>query len=157
NRRPVDYALRQRLLDEMAPLLEHPEPAPVRAWTDAHDPRAKAYVTARLLRLRQDRPDLFTGGYRALEVEGDGEAGWVAFAREDEPAGAALLVLVPRYPARWPDAHAASVPLPEEWAGRAWACTLTGTRLEAAAALEPTGLPLPWSVLVGEEAGRNGS
>lgn len=144
NRRPVDYALRRRMLDDLGGLLAVPEAEAVRGMIDAREARAKLYLTARLLRLRQERPALFEGEYRPLEPEGSD--GWVAFTRE---AGEdVLVVLVPRYPARWHEAHAASVLLPEALADAAWTDWLTGAEIAATDALDPLGLPLPWAVLV---------
>jgi (1->4)-alpha-D-glucan 1-alpha-D-glucosylmutase len=89
NRRPVDFGRRQMLLDEISDagilgVSEH--------WQDG---REKLFVTARLLALRRDHPELFVAGdYQPLDT---GE-GWVsnrlcAFTRRyrDE----ALVVVAP--------------------------------------------------------------
>jgi (1->4)-alpha-D-glucan 1-alpha-D-glucosylmutase len=147
NRRPVDYALRQRMLDELENLLDAPEHKAVGRLIEEQDVRAKLYVTARLLRLRRARPALFEdGGYRALELAGEGADGWLAFAREAE--GDAVVVLVPRYPARMADSRAATLPLPEDLAGNGWTEWLSGATVPATARHD---LPLaasPWAVLV---------
>ena len=59
NRRPVDFALRSRLLDRLD---EGWQPA----WDDA-DGAAKLLVVSRALRLKRDRPELFTG-YSPLDA-----------------------------------------------------------------------------------------
>jgi len=142
NRRPVDYALRQAMLDDLAPLLDAPEAEAVRGLIEGRERNAKPYVTARLLRLRRERPALFEGDYRALEPEGTDA--WLAFARETE--GDALVVLAPRFPAREPAGVA--VPLPETLAGHGWTEWLTGAVVAATERLDPRTLPLPWAVLV---------
>ena len=149
NRRDVDYAERHRLLDELDGLLQDPNAADVQAMIDGQDARAKFYLTAQLLRLRNGRPALFGGGYRALDVE---EAGaedaeavhWIAYAREAEAE--ALVVVVPRFPLTRPEG-AATIPLPDALAGFAWTDALTGARIEAARAISTAALPLPWAVL----------
>ncbi|MDX1419922.1 MAG: malto-oligosyltrehalose synthase [Rubricoccaceae bacterium] len=144
NRRPVDYGLRRAMLDGLAPLLDAPEAAAVRAMVEGQDRRLKLYVTARLLRLRRERPALFEGDYRALEPEGEGADGWLAFAREAE--GEALVVLVPRFPAGAPQDVA--VPLPDALASEGWTEWLTGTEVASVDRLDAGALPLPWAVLV---------
>ncbi|MBD5633223.1 MAG: malto-oligosyltrehalose synthase [Candidatus Eremiobacteraeota bacterium] len=93
NRRPVDYALRARTLDEMAARVGRGEGAALAAellgsW---HDGRVKAYVTWRLLQLRRERPATFLdGSYLALDTTGTRAESLVAFMRD------ALLVVAPR-------------------------------------------------------------
>lgn len=161
NRRDVDYAARQALLNEMAGLLDHPNAADVRAMIDRQDARAKFYFTAQLLRLRNARPGLFDGGYRALEVDEpdvrDADAGhWLAYAREAQPApaeagGEALVVVVPRFPASRPENATATIALPDALAGYTWTDVLTGTPLDGGATLSAGSLPLPWAVLSSAE------
>lgn len=89
NRRPVDFAERQRALDA----LDAGE-RPASYQEDA----AKLLVTSRALRLRRDRPELFTG-YTALNATGPAAAHLVAFSRgTGESAGA--LTLATRLPRR---------------------------------------------------------
>jgi (1->4)-alpha-D-glucan 1-alpha-D-glucosylmutase len=90
NRRPVDFSVRSRMLDELnrranpRELLKH--------WTDG---RIKLYVTWKLLRLRRDRVELFgTGDYIPLRVTGAGANHIVAFARK--LGGEWCVVAVPR-------------------------------------------------------------
>ena len=135
NRRPVDYAERAATLDRLGPLLDAPEPDAVRDVLAGAD--AKPYVTARLLRLRRAHPALFEGGYRPVEVEGDG---WVAFERAS--GDDAAVVVVPRTPTAPP---AAAVRL----GGAAWSDWLTGARVGAeGGAVRTDALPTPWAVLV---------
>ncbi len=96
NRRPVDVALRERLLSEIiagyesdaaslsANLLEH-----------ASDGRIKLFLTWRCLQARRNLRDLFTHGeYLPLEVEGRHRERVVAFARRNETQWA--ITLAPR-------------------------------------------------------------
>ena len=96
NRRPVDYARREQMLQTIrsreydlggltaSSLLETPE-----------DGRIKMYMTWRTLRLRQEQPDLFqTGEYLPLAVEGAKANHVVAFARKSETS--TVLVVAPR-------------------------------------------------------------
>jgi len=90
NRRPVDWAERRRLLDEIA--AGHPAGLTA-AW---HDGREKLFVTARLLDLRRTHPALLAASdYRPLEI-GDGRNSdrLCGFARQHD--GAVLTVVVPR-------------------------------------------------------------
>lgn len=98
NRRPVNFARRQQLLDELRAdfenggerellpaLLEHPA-----------DGRLKLFVTWRMLSVRREFPALFEhGGYRPLRIDG-GHAGQVcAFERSHN--GVTLVVAVLRW------------------------------------------------------------
>jgi (1->4)-alpha-D-glucan 1-alpha-D-glucosylmutase len=99
NRRPVDFELRARLLDELEPLLRpegHGRPdalaALLEAWPDG---RIKLFVTAAGLRLRREVPELFQrGAYVPLEADVTVRSGAVAFARrlDDE----LVVAVVPR-------------------------------------------------------------
>ncbi len=104
NRRPVDFAARMRLLDDVDRTLAL-EPAAradtVRSWLETwRDGRIKLLVTAAGLRLRRDLPHVFCGGaYWPLvtEVSVPGDA--VAFARAaraDDGSLEAVIFAVPR-------------------------------------------------------------
>ncbi|MBP2473218.1 (1-_4)-alpha-D-glucan 1-alpha-D-glucosylmutase [Crossiella equi] len=71
NRRPVDYDLRRALLTRID-----------EGWLPPVDEEgaAKLLVTAKTLRLRRERPELFTG-YRPLDAEGPSAEHAFAFAR----------------------------------------------------------------------------
>ena len=145
NRQPVDYARRCKLLDELEGLLQKPEPAQLRAMMDGRDERAKFYLTAQLLRLRRAHDDLFhLGSYRDLELQGEHADHWLCLAREHE--GAALLAVVPRFPATWRERHDARLVLDDALAGRAWREVLAGTELQADAEVTLSELPIPWAV-----------
>ncbi|KQR82905.1 maltooligosyl trehalose synthase [Arthrobacter sp. Leaf337] len=89
NRRTVDFAARQRALNALD---AGERPASYR------DDSAKLMVTSRALRLRRDRPELFTG-YTAITASGPAAEHVVAFSRgAGESAGA--LTLATRLPRR---------------------------------------------------------
>ncbi|MCQ3027010.1 malto-oligosyltrehalose synthase [Pseudomonas tremae] len=87
NRRPVDYATRQKSLAQdisAAELLEH--------WQDG---RIKQALIARVLNLRADHPTLFSEGkYIPLEIKGSHADQVMAFARETQ--GVRAIIVVPR-------------------------------------------------------------
>jgi (1->4)-alpha-D-glucan 1-alpha-D-glucosylmutase len=89
NRRPVDWNIRKRLLEEVsavsaANLAER--------WQDG---REKLFVARRLLECRRSHPDLFAeADYQPLEVEGDRSGHLCAFARNR--GDVSLIVAVPR-------------------------------------------------------------
>ena len=114
NRRPVDFALRQRMIAESAPLTGAAIPAAsgmagsggprsadslleavrdmLAHWTDG---RIKMYLTSAGLGLRRTLPNLFLQGeYIALEISGAKQNHVVAFARRD--SGGQVIAVVPR-------------------------------------------------------------
>jgi (1->4)-alpha-D-glucan 1-alpha-D-glucosylmutase len=90
NRRPVDFAARQRTL---AALDAGERPASYR------DDAAKLLVASRALRLRRDRPELFTG-YTALTAAGPAAAHLVAFSRGTGAGSSGAVTLATRLPRR---------------------------------------------------------
>jgi (1->4)-alpha-D-glucan 1-alpha-D-glucosylmutase len=96
NRRPVDYALRSRLLEEIQALRGAATPAAARELlTHLNDGRAKLYVIWRALELRGSEEALFArGDYLPLKVVGARAAHLCAFARRHE--GRVIIALVPR-------------------------------------------------------------
>lgn len=116
NRRPVDYALRREILDDVQALLKNRDrdqdknkdkdkeiTTPGSSFTDAlqaltdnlEDGRIKAYTIAAVLAYRAAHPDVFSqGSYIPLEVTGSAAENILAFARfwEDEVA----IVVAPR-------------------------------------------------------------
>src|SRR3954447_8434290 len=86
NRRPVDFAHRTRLLDDVDALLAREprdRPAAVSQWLDDwKDGRIKLLVTVAGLRLRKELPHLFVGGsYLPLATEITVPGAAAAFAR----------------------------------------------------------------------------
>jgi (1->4)-alpha-D-glucan 1-alpha-D-glucosylmutase len=100
NRRPVDFAVREAMLNQDA------DPAALlSSWRDG---RVKQHVVARTLALRRAAPALFAGSYTPLEATGPHADRLVAFARNTEQA--ILIVIVPRLVA--PLLEGAQLPLP---------------------------------------------
>jgi (1->4)-alpha-D-glucan 1-alpha-D-glucosylmutase len=109
NRRPVDYGRRDELLTRLED-----------GWLPGLDDTgaAKLHVVRQVLRLRRDRPELFTG-YRPLLAQGPAAAHVVAFSRCTE-----LVVVATRLPMTLTDWGDTVLPLP---AGAGdWRDLLTG-------------------------------
>jgi (1->4)-alpha-D-glucan 1-alpha-D-glucosylmutase len=85
NRRPVDWELRRRLLDEAEQL------SPAQAWARLDEGLPKLLLIQRALRLRWRRLQCFAGSYEPLRAEGQRAPHLVAFAR-----GGEVLTAVPR-------------------------------------------------------------
>ena len=89
NRRPVDYALRERLLAGIAALPEAPPEAALSELFASGAGRAKLYLTWRLLQLRRAHPGLFlSDSYVPLRVTGAQARHAIAFARRNGPESA---------------------------------------------------------------------
>ncbi len=88
NRRPVDYAAREALLDALAPALDDPTrrgEVASRLLVSSEDGAIKLFVTALGLRARREQAALFHDGeYVPLEVRGPLAEHVVAFARRHE-------------------------------------------------------------------------
>ena len=141
----MDFDLRARLLSELESTLVAPDAEALREMVECQDARAKLYVVTCLLRLRAERPALFTGGYRALFAEGESGDGWFAFARtaDDE----ALIVAVRRFSS--PPSDALSTVEATGFARvRQWRNVLTGDT--CAEDCLPLGGAFPWAVWVAE-------
>ena len=100
NRRPVDFDHRSALLDEVLGDLERDRPGAMASYAQAWpDGRVKLALTASLLGLRRDYPELFAGGgYEPLSAEGPGRDDVCAFTRHHDDD--AIMVAVARFPAR---------------------------------------------------------
>ena len=170
NRRPVDYALRERLLRELDERREREGAAALAAslLASTDEGRLKLYVTSSALRLRRERPGLFReGGYEGIAATGRRATHLFAFARGT--GDARVVVAVPRLtvalsggaapvgPEVWCDTR---LPLPPLAKGRIWTDRLTGRTLEPDGDPVPAGAlfeTLPVALLVSEEGGRNAS
>ncbi len=142
NRRPVDYARRAALLEEierewagdrdarrryLRGLVEHPE-----------DGRLKLHLVRTALAARRARPSAFRSSvYLPMDARGRAATRVVAFARGDERDR--ILVAVARHLGSKAVADGASpaagwddtvLPLPSGWPTR-WTCALCGERLDA--------------------------
>ncbi len=100
NRRPVDFALRARLLDEVTATLAADRATALGAMLETwQDGRIKLALIATLLRFRADCPALFAAGsYEPLAVTGDDAERVCAYLRRLDAS--ALLVAVQRFPLR---------------------------------------------------------
>jgi (1->4)-alpha-D-glucan 1-alpha-D-glucosylmutase len=160
NRRPVDFALRERLLSELS--RQHAQ-APLsvarETWAHPADGRCKLLLTWLLLRLRQSHPDLFLGGrYEGLEVEGIGAPRTLAFLRASD--GASVVVVVPRLVLRalraglGPVYGTTRVRLPPGFAGHRFRNLVTGATVapvEGGLAVGPLLTDFPVAVLEAAE------
>ena len=97
NRRPVDYALRARLLEALDQEAEVDRPRLcARLVESMDDGRVKLFLLAEGLRLRKRQAALFRqGGYHALELRGPRAQAAVAFAREHQEAW--VIAAAPRF------------------------------------------------------------
>jgi (1->4)-alpha-D-glucan 1-alpha-D-glucosylmutase len=151
NRRPVDWDLRERLLQELRTAADAGDRATLAQELVKHkdDGRVKLYLIHEALAFRRARRALFEHGeYRALEARGVWAEHVCAFARVSPDAAA--VTVIPRLLARrgaegpplgadfWADTW---VELPRELGGR-FANVLTGETLETAPAGESVALPL---------------
>lgn len=94
NRRPVDFAKRQQMLDEFRP---GDDTFIQELFGKANDGRIKLFALSRLLKLREQNPVLFeSGSYLPLCVNGDKAQHLIAFARRSE-SGETLIVILPRF------------------------------------------------------------
>ncbi len=161
NRRPVDYALRRRLLDGLkataAGLGEDLRPLAGDLLGHLADGRIKLYLTWRALAHRREHGRLFAeGSYQPLEAAGPKGGHVCAFARRLEAEAA--VVVVPRLlvgltggreepptgPGVW---HDTWLPLPDEDRGRRYRHAFTG---EVLAVEERDGRPgLALAVVLG--------
>jgi len=146
NRRPVDFALRERLLAEIEPLLSPERDArPTLAeWLERWpDGRVKLYVTAASLCLRKRAAAVFLDGdYLPLRAVGEHAGHVVAFARLLGAKG--IVTVVPRLVNRltsdenpWPLGErcwmGSSIELPQELLQRELVNVFTGERLRPSA------------------------
>jgi len=139
NRRPVDFERRQHLLTDL-----DNTPTPARPGGVDDGGAAKLWVTRAALRLRRDRPELFTG-YTALAAEGPAAAHALAFDRGGAITVATRLPVGLQSLGDWQDTM---LPLPP---GR-WRDVLgsSGDSLESIVSLKDLMAELPVALLVKE-------
>ncbi|HSW84126.1 MAG TPA: malto-oligosyltrehalose synthase, partial [Usitatibacter sp.] len=95
NRRPVDYARRDRMLEEIERLGDAPGDRVSTIFANLDDGRAKLLVIRRLLKLRAEHEALFrNGGYHPIRTTGLRARHLIAFARRFEDA--ACITVAPR-------------------------------------------------------------
>jgi (1->4)-alpha-D-glucan 1-alpha-D-glucosylmutase len=94
NRRPVNFARREKILTEV--VRDSSRAEFLRHWPDG---RAKIFLIHRLLRLREERPALFSeGSYEALAASGTFRDCVIAFRRR--VGNQELVVVAPRWTSR---------------------------------------------------------
>jgi (1->4)-alpha-D-glucan 1-alpha-D-glucosylmutase len=152
NRRPVDFTTRSQMLQDILGKITKDRAAAMREllahWQDGG---IKLAITATLLQLRRDKPELFANGsYEALDAQGSRADQICAFTRRDN--GRTLLVAAMRFLNRLemdPDWHDTRLPAP---AAPGWTDQLTGRRLAASDQLDLSALfaDLPVAVLIAE-------
>jgi (1->4)-alpha-D-glucan 1-alpha-D-glucosylmutase len=160
NRRPVDYDLRRRVLEETGAGMARDRRAAMQGMLEGwRDGRAKLALTAELLAYRRERPALFAeGGYEPLTATGTKADHLCAFLRSH--GDDRLLVVVSRFPVRleldrsWGDT---TIPLPQAGSVAGWRDLLTGRSVGTGVgtlAAEEALADLPVAVLVPETEGR---
>jgi (1->4)-alpha-D-glucan 1-alpha-D-glucosylmutase len=160
NRRPIDFDVRRRALEELRRRAEQDGlHVLARHLSGAMaDGRVKMYVMRQALLFRRQHARLFLrGGYQPLEAAGDWAEHLCAFARVD--AAACCVVVVPRFLARRGFAAGGhELPLGVEYwgnsrlpvpgaGGRQWHNVFTGVMVEADDALDGGGSLLAGRVL----------
>lgn len=157
NRRPVDFALRRRLLDELGqarPLAPEALQALLDDWRSG---RIKLYVTRLALEARRARPDLFgAGDYVPLAAAGGRAKNVVAFARRHGrrwavacvPRLTTQLTRAGRFPLGKPAWGGTMLQLPPDAPNR-WTNLFTGENIEAAAVMVRGGRLFPLRTLLG--------
>ncbi|HEY6912900.1 MAG TPA: malto-oligosyltrehalose synthase, partial [Myxococcales bacterium] len=159
NRRPVDYGLRRRMLDELrASSLSRAQQAR-ELYARWQDGRIKLLLTHAGLAARREHPDLFAGGgYAPLAPQGPRAANLCAFART-AANGQMAVAVVPRLvagmldgPTLRPSAFAGTfVPLPRLQPGEKLRDALTGEEREvvkAGLAVDQVFSTLPVALLI---------
>lgn len=100
NRRPVDFAHRDAMLDSLESIIASAAQGPIlddiaRMLAEWPTGRIKIYVTTQLLRLRRTHPSLFMEGqYAPLQLQAAPGGSLIAFVRRHDTIGA--VVVVPR-------------------------------------------------------------
>jgi malto-oligosyltrehalose synthase len=142
NRAAVDFALRQRMFDELAPLRDTADSAAVRRLLEEHeDGRIKLLMTACALRFRAAHRDVFEDG-EFIPLESAGSHADHIFAFALCRGQRACLTVLPRFTAALGDATVipaavwddTSLPLPPQLR-RTWHNALTGETIGPVGAL----------------------
>jgi (1->4)-alpha-D-glucan 1-alpha-D-glucosylmutase len=149
NRRPVDYALRARMLEDVSrDLARDPAKAFSAYLTSWRDGRLKLALIVTLLGVRRDYPELFAnGGYEPLDATGPDFDQVCAYRRAHDQDN--LIAAAARFPVRRaarPFTDETTLPLPD---GR-WKDLLTGAAYAGGAPVSAAAIfrVLPVAVLV---------
>jgi (1->4)-alpha-D-glucan 1-alpha-D-glucosylmutase len=135
NRRPVDYALRRRLLDQMGSMTAE------QVMQHRDDGLPKLWVIHHALWLRRERPKSFgpEGHYAGCTAKGPEEQRVIAYLR-----GGDVLTVAPRWTQSRTSWNGTTLELPD---GR-WTDCLTGRKLEGVQPIETLLSIFPVSLLV---------
>jgi len=96
NRRPVDFAVRRKLLERISSAEAEPLALLKKLLTSPCDGRIKMYVTRRALQFRRKHPALSaTGAYLPLQASGERARNIISFARRS--AGQQVIVAAGRF------------------------------------------------------------
>lgn len=153
NRRPVDYPLRQRLLDEVAKA----GPEDFAAWQESCDPRAKLFTVHRLLACRSQYSGIFAGTYLPLTSTGPASEALLGYIRKAEEG--TLIVALTRFPGRLEALGGAGdsfFDLPESCWGLKCLEVLSQNEMTLGESLYPASLPLGFGVLLASSAPETG-
>lgn len=99
NRRPIDFALRQALLQDLQARADTGDFAAVcsEVLSNWQDGRVKLWLTMRALSFRREHPELFRSGfYFPLDAVGSKREHLIAFARIDEERNQMVIAAAPR-------------------------------------------------------------
>jgi (1->4)-alpha-D-glucan 1-alpha-D-glucosylmutase len=150
NRRPVDYDMRRRRLDNLwVAASRNKDEFATDVAARWPDPDLKLWITSACLKFRLDHPDLFSfGKYVPLSTSGQAADHVISFARQYENECA--IVVVPRHSYQLSKKFAATMkepgPPPVDWADtkilipddfpRQWQCELSGRSIESCASAD---------------------
>ena len=136
NRRPIDFALRQKLLSKVATL--NPKKA-ITLLATPSDGKAKLYIIYKALQFRKSQPLLFEKGkYLPITIKGPQSNHVVAFCRiNNSGSGDYALVVVPRFVTELLSVELSKSQMsnPQNWYDINWADTCLSL---------PEGLPSRW-------------
>jgi len=120
NRRPVDFALRERLLEELDAAVEQDRLRLCRdLFGQMSDGRIKLFVLSQGLRFRREREELFLlGEYLPLQASGPQAAQVICFARRLQ--GQLLVAVAPRLVLRLLDSTGVGAALSETYIQLPW-------------------------------------
>ena len=138
SRRPVDFTVRARMLDELRHRETRGNGLPVELLANWRDGRVKLFTTWKALSFRRDHSQVFASGrYVPIRIAGARRENVCAFARGSEEGWA--LTIVPRFcsqlaePEQWPLGAQAwrntTIELPADFPKK-WRNILTGETLE---------------------------
>ncbi len=144
NRRPVDYAGRLTLLQQVSANRNPVDTNDFERMIEAIDESAKLFFMARLMQFRSAHTEIFTSGsYHELKLNGDDATHWIAFSRQ--LAHETLFVIVPRLNGEL--RLSAQIELDEALHDQTWIDVLSGKEFIWKKTIDVSTLPRRWGVL----------